>query len=324
MDERHDRSTAHRRAAECRCRTDAPLRTRSGAEVNLNHIVVGVDGTLAANAAARWAARQAALRDIDLTVVHVAEATHAGYRRQVASLPGSSGRRFVEHREVLGQRILNDALDIISKTTGPRLPRTIAAQQRAGPVAPTLRDLAAGPGQMLVIGSHSRSRLSRALGSVAGTAARTAHCPVAVIRHRTPPEPSGLPIVVAIDNSAATDAAVAIAFDEACRRSVDVIAVHAHHGGTTSKAQALLARKLTVANRRHPHVTAKCIVVRDSPAAAILTASAGAQLVVMGRPTRNKLVYRLFGSVGGAVLQTCQIPIVITQGTSYSVPETRI
>jgi nucleotide-binding universal stress UspA family protein len=37
----------------------------------MNRIVVGVEGSPAAAAAARWAAREAAMRNAELTVVHV-------------------------------------------------------------------------------------------------------------------------------------------------------------------------------------------------------------------------------------------------------------
>ena len=56
-----------------------------------------------------------------------------------------------------------------------------------------------------------------------------AHCPVAVIRDEDPlmPHPARAPVLVGIDGSPASELATAIAFDEASRRHVDLIALHA-------------------------------------------------------------------------------------------------
>jgi nucleotide-binding universal stress UspA family protein len=39
-------------------------------EISPNCIVVGVDGSVEATAAARWAAREAAMRGVPLTLIH--------------------------------------------------------------------------------------------------------------------------------------------------------------------------------------------------------------------------------------------------------------
>ena len=58
---------------------------------------------------------------------------------------------------------------------------------------------------------------------------RQAHCPVAVIKDDASmtPHAASLPVLVGIDGSPASDAATMVAFDEASRRGVDLIALHA-------------------------------------------------------------------------------------------------
>ena len=58
---------------------------------------------------------------------------------------------------------------------------------------------------------------------------RHADCPVAVIRDEDPlmPDPQHAPVLVGIDGSPASELATAIAFDEASRRGVELMALHA-------------------------------------------------------------------------------------------------
>ena len=57
----------------------------------MNRIVVGVDGSPAATAAAQWAACEAAMRSVELTVVHVVRAAP-----EVLLQAGWPGRRAIE------------------------------------------------------------------------------------------------------------------------------------------------------------------------------------------------------------------------------------
>src|SRR4029077_8244255 len=60
------------------CGTDRAASTKVQA-VGINRIVVGVDGSAPASTAARWAAREAAIRRIELYVVHVVHADLTGW-----------------------------------------------------------------------------------------------------------------------------------------------------------------------------------------------------------------------------------------------------
>ena len=83
---------------------------------------------------------------------------------------------------------------------------------------------------MIVVGCRGLGAIGRRLlGSVSSGLVHHAHCPVAVIHDEDPmmPHPSEAPVVVGIDGSPASEQATAIAFEEASRRGVDLVAVHA-------------------------------------------------------------------------------------------------
>ena len=67
------------------------------------------------------------------------------------------------------------------------------------------------------------------LGSVSSGLVYHAHCPVAVIHDEEPlgANVARAPVLVGIDGSPASEAATAIAFDEASRRGVGLMALHA-------------------------------------------------------------------------------------------------
>ena len=83
---------------------------------------------------------------------------------------------------------------------------------------------------MVVVGCRGLGAIGRrVLGSVSWGLVHHAHCPVAVIHDEDPlmPQPAMAPVVVGIDGSPASESATAIALEEASRRGVELVAVHA-------------------------------------------------------------------------------------------------
>src|SRR5271166_1929710 len=82
----------------------------------------------------------------------------------------------------------------------------------------------------MVAGSEGSGRWpGRLLGSVSSGLVRYAHCPVAIIPDEDPStlHPAQAPVLVGIDGSPASELATAIAFDEASRRHVGLVALYA-------------------------------------------------------------------------------------------------
>ncbi|HXY65789.1 MAG TPA: universal stress protein, partial [Mycobacterium sp.] len=186
-------------------------------------IIVAADGSPASNAAVCWAAQDAVLRRIPLTVVHVVNPVVTAWPHS----PLPDGVAVWQENE--GRRILADSLKLARDTVNdnPRIP--IESELIFSATAPTLVDLSK-EADLIVVGTYGRGALARGLlGSVSSSLVRQAHCPVAVIRDEEPrmPDPAQAPVLVGIDGSPASELATAIAFDEASRRRVNLVAVHA-------------------------------------------------------------------------------------------------
>ncbi len=110
-------------------------------------------------------------------------------------------------------------------------PSTGCGRSAPAPVAPVVPALVAlsADADMVVVGCRGLGGVGRLLlGSVSSGLVHGAHCPVAVIRDEDPlmPDPAHAPVVVGIDGSPASELATEIAFEEATRRGVELVAVH--------------------------------------------------------------------------------------------------
>jgi len=286
---------------------------------NRHGIVVGVDGSPAANAAVCWAARDAAMRNVPLTVVHLVNAAVPMYPQ----FPLSAGVSVWEQEE--GQRVLEDAVKIAEEAVGSEL--SVSTELRCSPPVPTLVAMSE-TAELLVVGSHGRGAAARLLlGSVSSNVVRGARCPVAVIRDEDPlmPHPQQAPVLVGIDGSPASDLATAIAFDEASRRGVDLQALHAWSDvqvyelpgldweRVRAEAELSLAERLAGFQERYPDVTVHRLLECDRPARQLIERSEAAQLVVVGSHGRGGLTGMLLGSVSNAVLHSARMPVIVAR-----------
>jgi nucleotide-binding universal stress UspA family protein len=282
-----------------------------GRAVAINRIVVGVDGSMAATAAARWAANEAAIRNIEVCVVHVVHADLTGWPQTgwpAIPLPLELG----EAQVAQGEKVLHETLADIATTTGAHRPGNITSRICIGAVVPTLREFARHPDTMIVVGRRGRGGMRRALlGSVSSAMLHTAHCPVAVVHDKPTRESTPAPVVVGVDGSPASEYATAIAFDEASRRGVELIAVHCTDHADTPEVEQRLAGRLAEYRRRYLNVTVRLAIMGAHPADVLLAQSQHAQLVVVGSRGRGGLARTLLGSVSTAVVQACRVPVIV-------------
>jgi nucleotide-binding universal stress UspA family protein len=137
-------------------------------------------------------------------------------------------------------------------------------------------------------------------------------------------------VVVGIDGSPASELATEIAFDQASRRGVDLVALHAWSDmGPIEFASAnwapiewrnikvaeeeVLSERLSGYSERYPNVTVRRVVVSDRPAPRLLEQAAEAQLLVVGCRGRGGFAGMLLGSVGSAVVNSAQIPVIVAR-----------
>ncbi len=291
------------------------------APVNRHGIIVGIDGSAASNAAVCWAARDAAMRRVPLTVVHMVNAAVPMY----PAIPLSAGVAVWQQEQ--GQQALEQAVKIAEDAVPADRSVDIKSELRCSTPVPTLVEMSTGA-ELLVVGSNGRGALTRLLlGSVSSSVVRSARCPVAVIRDEDPlmPHPQQAPVLVGIDGSPASELAIAIAFDEAARRGVGLIALHAWSdadvfelpgvdwSAVKSEAERSLAEQLAGWQERYPDVTVHRLVVADRPARQLIEKSESAQLVVVGSHGRGGLSGMVLGSVSNAVLHSARMPVIVAR-----------
>ncbi len=285
-------------------------------------VLVCVDGSAASDAAVAWGTREAIMRQLPITLVHAIPPVVVGWP------VGQLYKDMPEWQEENGQHVIDQARKTPSANLGEPEPPEIHTEMVYSSVVPTLIDASKDAG-MIVAGSQGLGTLGRLLlGSVTTALIHHAHCPVAVIHsdERAAPD-SNAGVLLGIDGSPASEAATAVAFDEASRRGVGLVALHVWSDvgvfpilgmdwrDRESEAQEILAERLAGWQEQYPDVRVKRLVFCDKPSRWLLKESEHAQLVVVGSHGRGGFPGMLLGSVSSAVAQSATVPVIVVRGS---------
>ena len=291
-------------------------------------IVVGVDGSESALQAVRWAAQEAHRRRVPLRLVSAFGWT-AGHH---LGDPGFG----TDYLEVLLQNARDGVAAAAAAAAGVAPELAIEQEVVTGFPVPVLNAEAAHAA-LVVLGDRGLGGFTGLLvGSVAVALTTHAPCPVVVVRGPTPdaPPPSDGPIVVGIDGSPTSEAALAFAYEAANLRGVPLLAVHTwtdYQIGSTMTAvlegeaidadeHRLLAERLAGWSEKYPDVPVQRLVTRHRPAATLIEQSTHAQLVVVGSRGRGGFAGLLLGSVSHALLHHSGCPVAVVRPAALATP----
>lgn len=307
----------------------------SAQQTNLG-IVVGVDGSPCSHTTVEWAARDAQMRNVALRVVQVVPpviTAPEGWAFEYSRFQEAQKREIVEHSYLVAQahQIVEQAHKVALEASSSGRAAQITGEVLHGQIVPTLANISRQVA-MVVLGYRGQGAVAGALlGSVSSSLVRHAHGPVAVIPEEPrPARPPHAPVVVGIDGSPTSGLAAEIAFDEASRRGVDLVALHAWSDmgpldfprlnwapiewrNLEDEQEKMLARRLSGWQDRYPDVVVHKVVVCDRPAPRLLELAQTAQLVVVGSHGRGGFPGMHLGSVSRAVVNSGQAPVIVAR-----------
>lgn len=266
-------------------------------------IVAGYDGSPGSDQALRWAVREAQARGTVLTVC-------LGWAPDVLSRLNEAAVFDLARQR--GEEVLAPGLRYAESVLGPGSVRPLLARR---PAAQLLSERS-GTAEMVVVGARGHGGVAGLpLGSVAGQVAGFGQGRVVVVRGQWwPVNQAPGPVAVGADGSAASEAAVAFAFEEAALRHVSLVAVCALADGPGSlggfrRMEEEFGRSMDRWEKEHPEVTVQRQVASGTPRTALLAAAAGAQMLVVGAHGRGGQQGMALGSAAQAVLRQAPCPV---------------
>lgn len=277
-------------------------------------IVVGIDGSAHGWAALAWAAERANDLGIPLHLVHAfaPDLPMLGFGTTDQTSILDEGKRLLATATARAHAI-NPKLTVTTS-----LPPGFASRALVG---------ASRSATMVVLGAVGHGLLSRAtIGAVAQQVAAHAECPVVIVGHEGHSESTHHRVVVGVDGSPSSKAALHTAFDFAASRDAELVVVHAWEAkgiedptlqtdsswpAYESHLEQEVTREIATSSAEHSAVKVRHEVVRDSPVAALTQAADTADLVVVGARGTGGFAGLHLGSVSGRLLGRTDCPLVI-------------
>ena len=299
--------------------------------MNAKPIVVGYDGSSSSRHALEWALGAARGRHSSVCITHAV-------RPYVDPWPAFGGYAMPNPAELMttAERTVASGLAKAHKLA-PDV--EVTSRIASGNQTQVLMEDTGGT-EMIVVGSRGLSGFGELLvGSTGVTLAAHATCPVVIVRTNEPtdvePGPDASRIVVGVDGSPLSEDALLFALEQASVTGHGVTAIHAWQapfyevpgkgapvpeGVIDAEFRAgeisALTESLAPIWAKFPAVDVRQVVVHADPAAALVAASAGADLVVVGSRGRGGFGNLLLGSVSHAVLHHAHSPVAVVRPTS--------
>ncbi|MGH1525611.1 universal stress protein [Leifsonia sp. L25] len=280
--------------------------------MEVRRYIVGVDGSVPARAAIRWAVAGARERGVGVTLVHVADDEW-----------GAVGSQLIEEVDQDAGKRLDAELDY-ARSLGVDVP--IDAELRVGSPMAELASFS-DEATMVVVGTHKTGfHYGRAFGSRSLQLANLATGPVAIIPEAASRMRRG--VIVGVDDTPAGQAAVDLAADLACDHHCELMTVRSSEAHVTfhpddaderrdwqlrrdDEARGFLASAVSRARARQPGIVIRSRVVRRPAGAALNELARSAELLVIGDSRRAHAQLGSLGAVAYDVLLNLSSPTIV-------------
>jgi len=283
-------------------------------------IIVGIDGMNGGDAALAWATELAARRRAPLRLVRAVDLLKYDVR-----LDMSQEVRLRDQVHDAAARHLDQALRAV-RVAHLELDVT-GSLVEDNPTALLLEESAEA--ELIVLGSRGAGGSDEIVaGSTAMSVSTHAHCTVVTVPPGYRSGESRHRVVVGVDGSAVSEAAIEYAFGEASETGQPLVAVHAwvdpatidtslgrpllHDPVVVAEEQDMaLAESLAGWSEQYPDVAVERRTVRDLPVRALTDVSRDARLLVVGCRGRRAVRSLLLGSVSHGVLHRATCPVAV-------------
>ena len=283
-------------------------------------VVVGYDGSPAAEAAAFWAAAEAVRLSTKLRLVYVLVLPVVNSPIGIAVALGTDQLRNAAHQ-------LLDKVARRLRATHPALAIDVVTEF-GGTASVLLQE--ATEARLVVLGSRGLGEFrDLTAGSVSAHVATHATCPVVVIPpHWSPDDAEG--VVVGVDGSELSVDAVDFAFEQAQARGTTLTTVMAWHDPVSTgpgdmlplvydpeelrqESAALLAEAIAGHAEKYPDVVVQQEIIRGHPSDVLIDAGRSAELLVVGTRGRGAFRGLLLGSTSRALVHYAPCPIAVVR-----------
>ncbi|MDQ7910734.1 universal stress protein [Phytohabitans sp. ZYX-F-186] len=279
-------------------------------------IVVGFDASDGADAALNWAMAEGARTGTPVVVVYAFDWPTSS---AIAGLAPTAWPDHGAHDEA--DRVLAAAL---SKARESHSGVPVAGAVVPGAASAVLVQRSRGARLVVLGGRGAGGFADQLIGSTSIGVSAHAHCPVVVVRGSEPAP--GAPVVVGVDDSDYAQLAAEFAFAAAASRGTSLRVIRSWEppsarwrpSGYNPDAQIAAQHEETAEfvaawRDKYPRVTASIHVVAGRPAEALIEASRGAQLAVVGSRGRGGFRGLLLGSVSQQLLYHAECPVAIVR-----------
>ena len=282
-------------------------------------ILVGIDGSTEADAAAQWAAAYAAKVRAPVRLVHAVP--DGDWYGSAAFVDGGALERDLR---AMGRKHLARAAAAIH-VTAPEV--SVDSVTADGTIASYVSDAGA---ELVVLGSRKSSALrDLTLGSNTLRVVTHAHCPVLLLRNAGGSADPARPIVVGVDGSEQSDRALGAALEIADTLGTPVVAVN--YWGFAAQAglgtgfedvdwvsiraheKHWLETHVETMHEKYANVALTTVSAQSSPTRGLRAMSASASMLVVGCRGRGAFLGTILGSVSQNLVHHADCSVLVVR-----------